>query len=251
METIETMRIPGHIAIIMDGNGRWAKRRLMERVRGHEKGSDAVREVVRSCRKLGVVALSLYAFSGENWARPKREVEALMRLLERFLKQERSEILDNNIRLVASGHLHRLPDYVRNKLDSLRAETADNDGMILNLCLSYGGRDELVDACRAIAEKVKRGELMPEAITEKVFEQHLYVPELPPVDLMIRTSGELRTSGFLPWQITYAEFQFPEVFWPDFTKQHLFDAIRDFQRRERRFGHTSDQLKASDTTEKT
>ena len=244
MPTIETQRLPRHIAIIMDGNGRWAKKRLLERFKGHEKGADAVRETVTACRKLGLGALSLYAFSEENWSRPSREVEALMHLLSRFLKNERGTILENNIRLTASGRLEQLPDKVRKKLLDLIEESSGNEGMILNLCLAYGGKQELVDACRKIAEKVEAGELEADQITPEIFESHLYVPELPPVDLMIRTSGEKRSSGFLPWQICYAEFSFPEVLWPDFTKQHLFDAINEFQNRERRFGKTGDQLKS-------
>ena len=243
METIETLRLPQHIAIIMDGNGRWAKKRLLERISGHQKGVDAVRDTVTTCRRLGVIALSLYAFSQENWKRPQREVDALMHLLRRYLTEERSEILDNNIRLVASGRIDELPEFVLEKLLPLREESANNTGMALNLCLAYGGREEIVDTCRAIAEKVQRGNLTPEAITPEVFEQHLYVPGLPPVDLLIRTSGEMRSSGFLPWQSTYAEFVFSEVLWPDFGKEHIFDAIREFQRRERRFGQTSDQIR--------
>ncbi len=243
METIETLRLPKHIGIIMDGNGRWAQKRLLERVKGHEEGVRAVRDTVTACRKLGIDALSLFAFSEENWERPKREVDALMRLLRRYLIEEESEILDNNIRLVVSGRVEKLPDFVKEKLLPLMEKSESNTGMYLNLCLSYGGREELTHACRRIAEKVKAGELLPEAITEKTFAAHLYVPELPPVDLMIRTSGELRISGFLPWQLAYAEFHFPKVFWPDFTRDHLFEAIREMQTRERRFGKTSAQVR--------
>ena len=242
METIDTVLMPRHIAIIMDGNGRWAKKRLLERVKGHEKGAEAVRETITTCRKLGLNALSLYAFSEENWERPRREVEALMHLLRSYLIKERSEILDNNIRLVVSGHIQKLPPFVLEKLTPLMEDSSRNDGMFLNLCLAYGGRDEIVDTCRKIAERVKTGDLQPKDVTEQLFERHLYVPELPPVDLMIRTSGELRTSGFMPWQTTYAEFVFLDVLWPDFSKQHLFEAIREFQRRERRFGNTAQKI---------
>lgn len=234
--------LPKHIAIIMDGNGRWAKGKLMERFRGHEKGAEAVRTTVTECRQLGIKALSLYAFSEENWSRPKREVSLLMHLLEKFLKKERKTIMNNNIRLTASGRLEQLPKYVQKLLYPLMADSASNDGMILNLCIAYGGREELVDATRAIAKKVKEGKLELSEITPEVFEQHLYVPILPPVDLMIRTSGEVRSSGFLPWQICYAEFYFPEIYWPEFNKKYLYEAIEEYQRRERRFGHTSEQL---------
>jgi len=234
--------LPGHIAIIMDGNGRWAKGKLMERFRGHEKGADVVRDTVTECRELGIKALSLYAFSVENWARPKKEVSLLMHLLERFLKKERKTIMKNNIRLTASGRLEQLPAYVKKLLFPLMSDSESNDGMILNLCISYGGKEELIDATRAIAVKVKRGDFKVSEITPEIFEQHLYVPELPPVDLMIRTSGEVRTSGFLPWQILYAELSFPKAFWPEFTKEHLYQSIADYQNRERRFGHTSEQL---------
>jgi len=242
MHEIDTKRLPAHIAIIMDGNGRWAKTRMLERVRGHESGADAVRTCVTACRELGIKALSLYAFSEENWRRPGLEVTALMKLLEKYLIEERSEILDNNIRLVASGRIEKLPEKVRRLLYERMEESAANSGMFLNLCLSYTGREEIVDATVKIAELVKSGDLQPEEITAEIFEQHLYVPQLPPVDLMIRTSGELRISGFLLWQIAYAELDFPEVFWPDFSKEHLYEAIRRFQNRERRFGLTGEQL---------
>ncbi len=242
MKNLDLSRLPRHVAIIMDGNGRWAKKRILERVKGHEKGAGAVKVTVTACRELGIDALSLYAFSEENWARPKREVDALMRLLERYLIEERDEILNNNIRLVCSGHVHELPDFVKEKLLPLMEESSSNNGMFLNLCLAYGGKQELVDACVQIAKKVQQGELQPESITKEIFEQHLYVPQLPPVDLMIRTSGEQRTSGFLPWQIAYAEMLFPDYFWPEFNKERLYEAIYAYQNRERRFGHISEQL---------
>ena len=242
MKTIDHSRLPKHIAIIMDGNGRWAKRRFMERISGHEKGAKAVKETVTACRELGLKALSLFAFSEENWARPRREVELLMRLLRRYLIDERSEILDNNIRLVASGRIEKLPDNVAGKLLPLMEESRANDGMFLNLCLSYGGREEIVDACRSIAELAAKGEIRPEDVSPEIFERYLYVPELPPVDLMIRTSGEQRISGFLPWRIAYAELSFSDVLWPDFNKELLYEIIHEFQGRERRFGKTSEQL---------
>ncbi len=242
MQEIDKNRLPRHIAIIMDGNGRWAKRNMLERVRGHERGADTVRENVTACRELGIEALSLYAFSEENWSRPKREVSALMRLLEKYLIEERSEILDNNIRLVSAGRLEKLPQPVRGLLEERIAESTKNDGMFLNLCLSYSGKEEIADATRAIAEKVAKGELLLQDITPEEFSKHLYLPQLPPVDLMIRTSGELRLSGFLLWQVAYAEFDFPEALWPEFDKEQLYAAIARFQGRERRFGLTGDQL---------
>ncbi len=242
-QTIDTTLLPRHIGIIMDGNGRWAKSHLLERIRGHEKGADVVRDVVTTCRKLGVEALSLFAFSTENWARPKLEVEALMRLLRKYVLDERAEIMDNNIRLVASGQLDKLPDSVRKPLFTLMEDSSKHSGMTLNLCLSYGGRQELTDACRKVAQKVKDGLLQPEEITQQVISQHLYVSDIPPIDLMIRTSGEQRLSGFMLWQNAYAEFMFPKEYWPEFNRDLLFRAIRDFQTRERRFGHISEQLK--------
>lgn len=236
MAEFDANRLPRHVAIIMDGNGRWAKKRLWERVKGHEQGANAVHTTVREARRLGIKALSLYAFSEENWARPKLEVEALMRLLERYLADERAEILENDIRLTVSGHIEKLPGFVRQKLDPLMAESRRNSTMILNLCLAYSGHEELTEACQAMARLVAAGKLDPADITPERFAAHLYVPELPPVDLMIRTSGEQRVSGFLLWQLAYAEFYFPEVFWPDFTIEHLHEALRVFAARERRFG---------------
>ncbi|RJO69671.1 MAG: di-trans,poly-cis-decaprenylcistransferase [Myxococcales bacterium] len=241
MPTLDAAWMPRHIAIIMDGNGRWAQKRKLQRVRGHEKGAETVRRIVTACRELGVKALSLYAFSEENWSRPRLEVRALMGLLRRFLVGERATLLKNSIRLVVSGRLAKLPDSVREKLLPLIAETANNRGMTLNLCLAYGGKEEIVDACQAIAGKAASGQVAPEAVTPEFFEQHLYVPDLPPIDLMIRTSGEQRISGFLPWQLTYAELYFTPVFWPDFTRADLETAIADYQARERRFGKTSAQ----------
>lgn len=236
MAEFDANRLPRHVAIIMDGNGRWAKKRLWERVRGHEQGANTVNTTVREARRLGIKALSLYAFSEENWARPKLEVEALMRLLERYLIDQRSEILDNDIRLTVSGRIDELPSFVRQKLDPLLAESHRNTGMILNLCLAYSGHTELADAAQALAREVAAGTLKPEDITPARFAAHLYVPELPPVDLLIRTSGEQRVSGFLPWQLAYAEFYFPEVLWPDFTTEHFHEALRAFSARDRRFG---------------
>ncbi len=237
LDKIDRDRLPKHVGIIMDGNGRWAKRKLLARVKGHESGVRAVREAVTTSRELGLKALSLYAFSTENWSRPRHEVEALMRLLKKYLVEERSTIMDNNIRLVMSGDIERLPKYVRSELDALMADSRNNDGMFLNLCLSYGGQREIVIACQRVSERVRAGELEPEDVSEEDIAGALWVPELPPMDLMIRTSNELRVSNFMLWQLAYAELIFLEIMWPDFTKESLYESIYEFQRRERRFGN--------------
>jgi undecaprenyl diphosphate synthase len=231
--------LPRHVGIIMDGNGRWAESRGMPRLEGHRKGSDSVREVTRAARRLGVEALTLYAFSAQNWQRPPDEVSGLMELLRDFLHQERSEILDNQIRLHAIGELDRLPRKVREPLDELREVSCKNDKMTLTLALSYGGREELVAMARSIAE----AKLAPDEIDNAAVEERLWTRGLPPVELVVRTSGELRISNFLLWQIAYAEIFFTETLWPDFGEKDLLLAIDDFQRRERRFGKTSAQLR--------
>jgi len=228
--------VPRSVAVIMDGNGRWAKQRRLERIRGHERGIDAVRETVTECARLGVQALTLYAFSEENWARPRIEIEALMRLLVKFLVNERPTLMDNDVRLVHAGRRERLGPKVLDTLDETIALTADNGGMALCLALSYGGRTEIVDAARALAVRVRDGDLAPEDIDEAVLAAQLYQPTLPDPDLLIRTAGERRISNFLLWQISYAELHVTDVCWPDFRKEHLLAAFRDFGRRERRFG---------------
>ncbi len=237
--------LPRHLAVIMDGNGRWAKAQGLKRVRGHEEGAESVRVVVRTCRKLGIEALTLYAFSSENWARPKTEVKALMHLLSRFLKKERQEMLDQDIRLNAIGEIERLPRDVRELLQGTMADTAGGERMVLTLALSYGGQQELARAARLIAEDAAAGRLRPEAVDEAALEGRLYTEGLPPVDLMIRTSGEIRVSNFLLWQLAYAEFYFTETYWPDFREQQLMAALHEFARRQRRFGKTGEQLEAS------
>lgn len=239
------MPLPRHIAIIMDGNGRWAKARGLDRVRGHEAGADSVREITRACREKGVSALTLYSFSTENWKRPTDEVTALMGLLERYLSSERREIMDNGVRLQAIGQIDRLPVYVRMPLKALCHESRNNTGMVLSLALSYGSRAEIVDAAKALARKVKAGKLDPEKIDEALFSEHLYTAGLPDPDLLIRTSGELRVSNFLLWQIAYAEMYVTDVAWPDFRRPQLELALAAFGDRERRFGFTGDQLKGS------
>jgi undecaprenyl diphosphate synthase len=233
---VKARPVPRHVAIIMDGNGRWAEARGLPRVLGHREGSEAVRAVTRASRRIGVQALTLYAFSAENWQRPDQEVDALMSLLAEFLESERAEMMRNGIRLNAIGELDRLPDDVREKLASVRAETAANAGMTLTLALSYGGRQEIVQAARRAAS-AKGGALEAEDL-----EAALWTRGLPELDLLIRTSGERRISNFLLWQCAYSELHFSEVLWPDFRDRELFLAIEDFQRRERRFGLTGAQL---------
>ncbi|MFH1035312.1 MAG: isoprenyl transferase [Pseudomonadota bacterium] len=234
--------LPRHLAIIMDGNGRWAKQKGWQRVRGHEEGAESVRVAVRACRRLGLAALTLYAFSEENWGRPGLEVKALMTLLGRFLKNERQEMLDQGIRLNAIGELDKLPTATRELLHKTMADTAQGRDMTLTLALSYGGRQELTRAARALAQRVRQGFLEPQAIDEAALAKELYTAGLPEVDLLIRTSGELRVSNFLLWQIAYSEFYFSDVFWPDFREAHLLAALHDYARRQRRFGKTGEQL---------
>jgi len=229
-------KLPRHVAIIMDGNGRWARKRHLPRIAGHRAGRESVRTVVRTCAKLGIEALSLYTFSLENWKRPKREVGALMKFLKEVLYSEYLELKQNNIRLVASGRLGLLPDDTRKALEDTMEKLSDNRGMVLNLCLSYSGRAEILDAMRKILEKAGSDEITPEDIDEGKFREFLYVPELPDPDLLIRTSGEFRISNFLLWQIAYTEIVVTDVLWPDFREEHLLAAIEEYMGRERRFG---------------
>lgn len=241
-DAIDKERLPKHIAIIMDGNGRWAKQRGKLRVFGHERGADAVRKIVEGCAELGVENLTLYAFSTENWKRPKLEVETLMKLLITSLRKELKTLNDNNIRLCTIGKMERLPQTVARKLKEVIEKTKDNRRMTLTLALSYGSREELKNAVQAISFKVKNNIISAEDIDESVINEHLYTQNLPDVDLLIRTSGELRVSNFLLWQIAYAELYFTETLWPDFNKEKLYEAILNYQNRERRFGKTSEQL---------
>lgn len=236
MVYVEAKNLPSHIGIIMDGNGRWAQLRGRERVEGHREGSKAVRRIVRAARRLGVRALTLYAFSEQNWARPELEVDALMQLLREFLLSERDEILENGIRLNAIGNLGRLPAVVRTVLDPLRKDSATRDEMTLTLALSYGGREEIANAARELAREVAAGTLRPEDVTEHAL--HARMPSLAvgDPDLVIRTGGERRISNFLLYGLAYAELHFADVLWPDFTEDDLYEAIASFQRRERRFG---------------
>ncbi len=233
---LDAARLPAHVAIIMDGNGRWAKKRLLNRVKGHERGSDTVRAVVRTCRELGIRFLTLYAFSTENWQRPKTEVEALMTLLKRFLKSQKSEMLQNDIRLRVIGQVNRLPAGVRIAVEETMAATQKNRSMDLILALSYGGRTEIVDMVQALADKVRQGQIDPQAIDAEMITDHLYTREIPDPDILIRTSGEMRISNFLLWQIAYSEIFVTPTLWPDFSKDELLQILKDFQGRERRYG---------------
>tara|TARA_B100000809_G_scaffold238384_1_gene259096 strand:+ start:26 stop:799 length:774 start_codon:yes stop_codon:yes gene_type:complete len=228
--------MPRHIAIIMDGDRRWAKERGLKITEGHRHGRESVRDIVRACGQLEIEALTLYTFSSENWTRPRHEVAALMHWLEESLQNETPELHTNNVRLSAIGRLEALPDKVRSALDNALVETASNTGLHLNLALNYGGRDELVDACRALARQVRNGELDADSIDEAAIDGALYTAGLPDPDLLIRCSGEMRLSNFLPWQMVYTEIYFTPVFWPEFRRHHLYEAVRDFQQRQRRFG---------------
>ena len=246
MSTIENLKntnLPKHIAIIMDGNGRWAKQKGKLRVFGHENGVKTVRDTVQNCVKLGLEHLTLYTFSTENWNRPKLEVETLMRLLVSSLKKELQTFLKNNVKLNTIGNIESLPKRVYNELTEVIDKTKVNTGMTLTLALSYGAREEIKNAVQQISVKVKNNIISPENIDETIINNHLYTHNLPDVDLLIRTSGEHRISNFMLWQIAYSELYFIDVFWPDFKENHLIEAIENYQNRERRFGKTSEQLK--------
>jgi undecaprenyl diphosphate synthase len=234
--TLNDSNLPFHIAVIMDGNGRWAKKRLMNRINGHEKGADTVRVVIRTAREIGIRVLTLFAFSTENWQRPKTEVRALMGLLSRFLESEKQEMLDNQIRLNAIGQIERLPRSVLAILNETMSATRGNTGMLLNLSLSYGGRAELVRMAQTIATEAAAGRLDPQSITEKTVGEHLYTSGMRDPDLLIRTGGEMRVSNFLLWQIAYTELIVTKTLWPDFSREEFLQSILEYQRRERRFG---------------
>jgi undecaprenyl diphosphate synthase len=245
LESINNDNLPKHLAIIMDGNGRWAKQKGLLRALGHENGTKAVRTTVETCAKLGIDNLTLYAFSTENWNRPKHEVDTLMKLLVSSLKKEFKTLQENKIRLNSIGNLSKLPSSILKELNEVIEKTKDNNRMTLTLALSYGSREELLNVVKNISDKVKNNIISTDAIDESIINQHLYTHNLPDVDLLIRTSGEHRISNFLLWQIAYAELFFSDVLWPDFTDQHLYEAIISYQKRERRFGKTSEQIKQS------
>jgi undecaprenyl diphosphate synthase len=228
--------LPTHIAIIMDGNGRWAKQRHLPRVEGHRQGAESVRATIRACGELGIKYLTLYAFSVENWNRPKDEVDTLMSLLLRFIKSEIGELQKNNVRLELIGQSYRLPEPVQEAIAKAKATLAKNTGLTLILALSYGARQEIIEAVRTIAAKAKRGDIDPAEINEQVISQHLDTRHWPDPDLLIRTSGEMRVSNFLLWQISYTELVVTPTLWPDFRKPHLYQALEEFTNRHRRFG---------------
>ncbi len=239
---LDPRRLPAHVAIIMDGNGRWAKRRLMPRIMGHRQGVKTVKEIVTAARELGISYLTLYAFSTENWNRPRQEVESLMDLLHQYLLQEAAELLGKRIRLNAIGELHRLPDRVRRCLKKVMQDTAGNDEMVLTLALSYGGRQEIIDAARRFASLCVQGEARPEDLDISLFSSLLWTGEMPDPDLIIRTSGEKRLSNFLVFQAAYSELVITDTLWPDFHRNEFEQALLEYQSRERRFGMTSEQL---------
>jgi undecaprenyl diphosphate synthase len=235
-------RLPSHIAIIMDGNGRWAKQRGNQRIFGHKNGVAAVRDTVEACAELGIKFLTLYAFSTENWKRPKREIDALMSLLVQTIHAETSTLFKNNVKLNAIGNIESLPANVGNQLKGAIEKTAGNSGVTLTLALSYSSRWEIIDAVTQIARKIEKGELKSDDISNELFAQHLNTANMPDPELMIRTSGEYRISNFLLWQLAYSEFHFTNTLWPDFRREDLYKAIIDYQKRERRFGKISEQI---------
>ena len=239
---IDIERLPRHIAIIMDGNGRWAKRRNQPRVFGHRQGAKSVRKVVEATARLGINNLTMYAFSTENWNRPKHEIKTLMKLLVNALKNELGLMMKNNIRLNAIGHTDMMPTNVQQELQEVLDETKENTGLVLTLALSYGARQEILRAVQEISHKVKNNIISVENVDDNIINKHLYTQNLPDVDLLIRTSGEVRISNFLLWQIAYAELYFTDELWPDFNETSLHKAIADYQKRERRFGKTSEQI---------
>ena len=243
LDTIDTTNLPGHLAIIMDGNGRWAKQQGFLRAFGHENGTKSVKIIIETCAKLGIKNLTLYAFSSENWNRPKLEVDTLMKILIKSLKKELVTLQKNQIKLNAIGNLSKMPEKAQIELLDVIEKTKDNTHMTLTLALSYGSREELVNAVKSISDKVKNNIISIDAIDDSIINEHLYTQNLPDVDLLIRTSGEHRISNFLLWQIAYAELYFTDVLWPDFKEQNLYEAIISYQKRERRFGKTSEQIK--------
>ena len=239
---IDSSKLPAHVAIIMDGNGRWAKQRGLDRIFGHQQGVNAVRELIETAAELGIRFLTLYAFSTENWGRPDEEVTALMGIIVQSLSNEAETLLKNNIRLKAIGDINRLADDVRARLDETIELTSVSTGLTLIIALSYSSRWEIATAARNISADVKKGTLDPLSITEEDFEKYLTTYGIPDPELLIRTSGELRISNFLLWQVAYTEFYFTEILWPDFGKDDFYNAIIDFQKRERRFGKTNEQV---------
>jgi undecaprenyl diphosphate synthase len=243
MHRLSKEKLPRHLAIIMDGNGRWAEKRSLDRIAGHQQGAETVRTIVQDCRRIGIPYLTLFAFSSENWSRPREEVDALMFLLKEFLLSELKEMLGHGIRLQAIGDLPRLPKEVNVVLNDVIKQTAGETGMTLTLALSYGGRDDILQAIRRLMVLCREGNLSPEELNENLFSKYLWTTHLPEPDLLIRTSGELRVSNFFLWQLAYTEIYVTSTLWPDFRSEELIQALLDYQERERRFGLTSDQIK--------
>ncbi|HXU62557.1 MAG TPA: polyprenyl diphosphate synthase [Polyangia bacterium] len=242
---IDPTKLPRHVAIIMDGNGRWAQQHGLPRVEGHRQGAKAVREVVRAARETGLRALTLYAFSAQNWQRPVEEVATLMQLLRDYVIEERDEIMENDIRLVAIGEVDRLPPFAKEPLDALMRDSADHRGMTLCLALSYGGRESITAAARTLAQAVADGSMTPDQITEDKLTSSLQTAGLPQLDLLVRTSGEERLSNFLLWEAAYAELYFTDTYWPAFGKAELYQALESYRGRERRFGRTREQIRSA------
>jgi len=239
---VDAEHLPRHVAIIMDGNGRWAKRRKKPRLFGHKVGADSVRDIVEAAREIDIKVLTLYAFSSENWDRPVQEVSGLMSILKRYLESELPRMKKNGVRLMSMGDRDRLPEGVRNTLEMVIRKTADNTELILNLALSYGGRDEIVRAVKKLSRECAAGNRSVESITSEVIDSYLDTRDLPDPDLLIRTGGEFRLSNFMLWQVSYAEVYFTDIMWPDFRKEEFLRALSEYQSRERRFGRTGEQL---------
>jgi len=242
MKNLDKEKLPQHIAVIMDGNGRWAKKRNLERIVGHQKGIESAREIVKFCSEAGIKVLTLYAFSIENWKRPKKEVQALMNLLKKYIVKESKELLKNDICLKTIGNIGDMPPSLSRILNEAVEKTKTCKGMIVNLALSYGGRDEIIRAIKKIVQAVKQGSLKEDDITERIFSRYLFTKDLPDPDLLIRTSGEMRLSNFLLWQMAYTEIYVTEILWPDFKREDMVRALIHYQNRERRFGRISEQL---------
>ena len=247
MHKLTKENLPRHLAVIMDGNGRWAKQRMLRRIVGHQKGVETVRLIVEECSRLGISYLTLFAFSAENWLRPKTEVKALMALLKKYIRTEIARMMHNNIRFNVIGDRGELPVDINREIDDAIAQTAGNSGMLLTLALSYGARQEIIHAARQIAIDAASGKIDVDDINEGLFSDYLYTTRIPEPDFLIRTSGEMRISNFLLWQLAYTELYFTDVNWPDFDKNELAKAFRDYQSRERRFGKTSDQVQVGGT----
>ena len=243
MERLDPKKMPRHIAIIMDGNGRWAQQHHLSRIEGHKKGLEATKEVVDACEEFKIKIITLYAFSKENWRRPRREVSALMMLLQEYLRKRQKELLERNIRINIIGEVEDLPAPIRKSLEETVQKTRHKDGLIINLALSYGGRSEIVAGIRKAVEEIEAGEITKDDITPESFSRYLFTGDLPDPDLLIRTSGEFRISNFLLWQIAYTELYFTTTLWPDFGKEELMKACIAYQNRERRFGLTASQIR--------